>query len=416
MLSLRPLRRRRGHPVGTPTSADEPHAVRASPSTRAPSTSARHAATRAPARSKRVSSAARRAVIRGSPRAFDKTPGARLQLELSPATWTPRTPSAAPISATRALRLPQLLRPHEFNLLVHDRDANQGNSPLGLEGTRALLQDLTGAESIPPGCHAPLFKINMKPRDGGRTEELRRPVEAARPPSRARAPSVRHTDFRSDPALQGPMDVTTPPVRRIPPRRSDEHGASSESTWGDDTAEAAAPVRHPLSSPQAGFRVERMGVWRGARETDPRVGAQMAAFAGFPLLSRRPTRLAYIVVITWPMALQESATPFSTRSPTSTSSPTIPAVLYSSTAFKEDPLHYFLTEYAPPGRRSTPPLSAPMSATGGPPSPPRRGELSGCGRCLASAGTRSSHRRVEGPYLWDVDGNLLRDWSPPGTR
>ena len=103
------------------------------------------------------------------------------------------------------------LRTHEFNLWF--TIATPPDSELGLEGTLEVLQRLTGATSIRQLPTLILFKINMNLEMEGGTEELAAAAEAAPPRELERQP-YDDRDIAVIRALQGPMEVDRPSLRR----------------------------------------------------------------------------------------------------------------------------------------------------------------------------------------------------------
>jgi DNA-binding Lrp family transcriptional regulator len=238
------------------------------------------------------------------------------------------------------------LRTHEFNLWF--TIATPPDSELGLDGTLAVLQRLTGATSIRQLPTLILFKINMNLEMEGGTEALAAAAEAVPPRELARQP-YDDRDVAVIRALQGPMAVT--------PRPYDEAAAEA----GMSTAELLDHLRGMVDRKllrrvaailyhrRAGFSANGMGVWRVPEERIPEVGARMAAVRGISHCYQRPT------YEDWPYSvftmahgrskeecdaiLDGIAAEHDLHGPDR-------AVLYSSTEFKKVRLHYFTDDYA----------------------------------------------------------------------
>jgi DNA-binding Lrp family transcriptional regulator len=238
------------------------------------------------------------------------------------------------------------LRTHEFNLWF--TIATPPDSELGLEGTLAVLQRMTGAESIRQLPTLQLFKINMNLEMEGGTEELAAAVEAAPPRELERQP-YDETDVAVIRALQGPMEVTDRPY--------DAAAAELGMSTGDFLAHLSGMVDRKLLRRvaailyhrRAGFSANGMGVWRVPDEKILEVGAQMAAVRGISHCYQRPT------YADWPYSVFTMAHGRSKEECDAILDGIAEqhglhgedrAVLYSSTEFKKIRLHYFTEDFS----------------------------------------------------------------------
>ena len=161
------------------------------------------------------------------------------------------------------------LRTHEFNLWF--TIATPPDSELGLEGTLETLQRLTGAESIRQLPTIVLFKINMNLEMEGGTDKLA--AAAAEPvvPRELDAQPYDDRDIAVIKALQGPMEVDGPPLRRGRGRGRHVHRRAPRASPGDGRAQAPPPRRgDPLPPPRRvlGQRHGRLARPRGGDHGD----------------------------------------------------------------------------------------------------------------------------------------------------
>jgi DNA-binding Lrp family transcriptional regulator len=238
------------------------------------------------------------------------------------------------------------LRTHEFNLWF--TIATPPDSRLGLDGTLAILQRLTGAESIrqlPTLC---LFKINMNLEMEGGTEALAASVEAAPPRELTRQP-YDERDIAVIRALQGPMGVTDRPYDGAASQVGMSVEAFLDHLRGMVDRKLLRRVAAILYHRRAGFSANGMGVWRVPEDRIPEVGRRMAAVRGISHCYQRPTYPDWPYSI-FTMAhgrsktecdaiLDRIADEHSLHGPDR-------ATLYSSTEFKKVRLHYFTPDYA----------------------------------------------------------------------
>ena len=142
------------------------------------------------------------------------------------------------------------LRTHEFNLWF--TIATPPDSELGLEGTLEVLRAETGAESIRQLPTLTLFKINMNLEMEQGTEALAATIDAS-PPRELEAQPYDDTDVAVIRALQGPMAVIGPPLRRrgrarrdaprpVPGAPERDGGAKAPAAGGGDPLPPAGRV------------------------------------------------------------------------------------------------------------------------------------------------------------------------------
>ena len=237
------------------------------------------------------------------------------------------------------------LRTHRFNLWF--TIATPPDSALGLDGTLAVLQRLTGAESIRQLPTLRLFKINMNLEMEGGTEELAAAVEAAPPRELERQP-YDDTDVAVIRALQGPMEVADRPYDAA----AAEVGMSTrqllEHLRGMVDRKLLRRVAAILYHRRAGFSANGMGVWRVPDDRILEVGARMAAVRGISHCYQRPT------YPDWPYSVFTMAHGRSKEECDAILDGIADehdlhgadrAVLYSSTEFKKIRLLYFTEDY-----------------------------------------------------------------------
>jgi siroheme decarboxylase len=238
------------------------------------------------------------------------------------------------------------LRTHEFNLWF--TIATPPDSELGLDGTLAVLQRLTGAESIRQLPTLRLFKINMNLEMEKGTDALAATVDAA-PPRELEAQPYDEHDIAVIRALQGPMDV----VERPYDDAAAELGISTEELLehlrGMVERKILRRVAAILYHRRAGFSANGMGVWRVPEEEILSVGARMASVRGISHCYQRPT------YPDWPYSVFTMAHGRSKEECDAILDSIADehglhgddrATLYSSTEFKKIRLHYFTPDYS----------------------------------------------------------------------
>jgi DNA-binding Lrp family transcriptional regulator len=238
------------------------------------------------------------------------------------------------------------LRTHEFNLWF--TIATPPDSGLGLDGTLAVLQEETGAESIRQLPTLTLFKINMNLEMEQGTEALAAAVDAAPPRELERQP-YDETDVAVIRALQGPMAVVDRPYDAA----AHEVGMPVDRFLGHLRGmvdrRLLRRVAAILYHRRAGFSANGMGVWRVPEDRVLEVGRRMAAVRGISHCYQRPT------YPDWPYSIFTMA---HGRSKEECDAILVRiadehglrgrdrAVLYSSTEFKKVRLLYFTDDYA----------------------------------------------------------------------
>ncbi len=238
------------------------------------------------------------------------------------------------------------LRTHEFNLWF--TIATPPDSELGLQGTLAVLQRLTGAESIRQLPTLKLFKINMNLEMERGTEALAAAADAAAPRELEPQP-YDDRDIAVIRALQGPMEV----IERPYDAAATEAGMSTPELLahldGMVERKLLRRVAAILFHRRAGFSANGMGVWRVPTDRILAVGTRMSAVRGISHCYERPT------YEDWPYSvftmahgrskdecdaiLQSIADEHGLHGPDR-------ATLYSSTEFKKVRLRYFTDDYA----------------------------------------------------------------------
>jgi siroheme decarboxylase len=238
------------------------------------------------------------------------------------------------------------LRNHDFNLWF--TIATAPDSTLGLDGTLAVLQRLSGAESMRKLPTLTMFKISMNLEMEGGTEKLAAPVEAIDPQPRE---PVAFDDFDVAVirALQGPMEVRSDAYAPA----AQELGVSEQRLLGHlggmIDRKLLRRVAAILFHRRAGFSANGMGVWKVPEDRITELGPQMAAVRGVSHCYRRPT------YPDWPYSVFTMAHGRS-KEECDAVLDGVAAVcglagddrstLYSSTEFKKIRLHYFTPDYA----------------------------------------------------------------------
>ncbi|MFL5820014.1 MAG: AsnC family transcriptional regulator [Solirubrobacteraceae bacterium] len=178
------------------------------------------------------------------------------------------------------------LRNHEFNLWF--TIAVEEDSALGLEGTLALLGELTDAESVRQLPTLKLFKIRMDLEMEGDTSALASAGVAEAPAELEKQP-FDDFDVAVIRATQGDMPVVPEPYAPaagrlgVPVRRLLDHMA------GMAERGLLRRVAGILYHRRAGFSANGMGVWKVPAERVGELGPRMAAFRGISHCYQRPT-------------------------------------------------------------------------------------------------------------------------------
>jgi siroheme decarboxylase len=235
------------------------------------------------------------------------------------------------------------LRDHEFNLWF--TIATEPDSKLGLEGTLAVLQRLTGAESIRQLPTLTLFKINMDLEMVGDTDTLASAAVAA-PPRELDPVELDELDIAVIRELQGDMPVVPEPYQPTADALGLPVEQLLEHLEGMRERGALRRVAAILFHRRAGFSANGMGVWKVPEERIDEIGPRMAAYRGISHCYRRPT------YPDWPYSVftmahgrsKEECDAVLDRIAEETGIQER-AVLYSSTEFKKIRLLYFTDEH-----------------------------------------------------------------------
>jgi siroheme decarboxylase len=235
------------------------------------------------------------------------------------------------------------LRDHDFNLWF--TIATEPDSPLGLDGTLAVLQRLTGACSVRQLPTLRLFKIRMDLEMEKGTDALAAAAEAIEHREPEAIP-LSELDVATIRATQGPMEVTPEPYAAA----ARELGMSQEELL--DRLEsmrerrALRRVAAILFHRRAGFSANGMGVWNVPEERILELGPRMSSFRGISHCYQRPT------YPDWPYSVFTMAHGRS-KEECDAILDSIAAdtgiedrrTLYSSTEFKKIRLRYFTDEH-----------------------------------------------------------------------
>ncbi len=235
------------------------------------------------------------------------------------------------------------LRNHEFNLWF--TIAVEEDSALGLQGTLAVLQKLTGAESIRQLPTLKLFKIRMDlDMEGGTQSLAARGVEQA-PVETERQP-FDELDVAVVRATQGDLPVVAEPYAPaavqlgMPVERLLEHLAGMRERG------LLRRVAAILFHRRAGFSANGMGVWAVPPDRIAEVGPRMASVRGISHCYQRP------IYEDWPYSVFTMAHGRSKEecdaildAVAQDSGIDERATLYSSTEFKKIRLLYFTDDF-----------------------------------------------------------------------
>jgi DNA-binding Lrp family transcriptional regulator len=178
------------------------------------------------------------------------------------------------------------LRNHDFNMWF--TLAVEEDSPLGLQGTLDVLQELTGAESIRQLPTLKLFKIRMDLEMEGDTSALSSAGIAEDPVELGKQP---FDEFDKDVirATQGDLPVVAEPwtgaARELGISTNELLAHLQAMTERGLLRRVAAILFHR----RAGFSANGMGVWRVPEDRIRDIGPRMAAFRGISHCYQRPT-------------------------------------------------------------------------------------------------------------------------------
>ena len=178
------------------------------------------------------------------------------------------------------------LRNHEFNMWF--TLAVEEDSPLGLQGTLDVLQELTGAESIRQLPTLQLFKIRMDLEMQGDTEALSSEGAVTAPIDLAKRP-YDELDVRVIRATQGDLPVVPEPWAAAAQTLGMEVSALLEHLAAMIERGLLRRVAAILFHRRAGFSANGMGVWQVPQDRIQEIGPRMAAFRGISHCYERPT-------------------------------------------------------------------------------------------------------------------------------
>jgi DNA-binding Lrp family transcriptional regulator len=178
------------------------------------------------------------------------------------------------------------LRNHEFNLWF--TIATEPGSPLGLDGTLAVLERETGAESIRQLPTLRLFKIRMDLEMEAGTDALAA-AGVAEEPRELDPVELSELDVAVIRTLQGDMPIVPRPYDPAAQELGIGTDGLLEQLESMRSRGALRRVAAILFHRRAGFSANGMGVWRVPEERIVELGPRMAAFRGISHCYQRPT-------------------------------------------------------------------------------------------------------------------------------
>ena len=179
------------------------------------------------------------------------------------------------------------LRNHEFNMWF--TLAVEPESKLGLTGTIAILQELTGAESIRQLPTLKLFKIRMDLEMEGGTEQLTAEAAEAVEPIELDKQPYDDFDVAVTRATQGDMPVVPEPYAPAAAELGITQAKLLDHMAGMLERGLLRRVAAILFHRRAGFSANGMGVWKVPEDRILEIGKRMAAFRGISHCYERPT-------------------------------------------------------------------------------------------------------------------------------
>ena len=238
------------------------------------------------------------------------------------------------------------LRNHDFNLWF--TIATAPDSTLGLDGTLAVLKELSGAESMRQLPTLTMFKINMNLEMEGGTDALAAPAQELEPMPREPVP-IDDFDIAVVRAVQGSMEVRSDAYAPA----ADELGVPVdqllEHLGGMVERKLLRRVAAILFHRRAGFSANGMGVWKVPEERIKELGPRMAAVRGVSHCYRRPTYPDWpysVFTMAHGRSKEECDAVLDGVAAVGGLGGSDRATLYSSTEYKKVRLHYFTPDYA----------------------------------------------------------------------
>jgi DNA-binding Lrp family transcriptional regulator len=238
------------------------------------------------------------------------------------------------------------LRNHDFNLWF--TIATPPDSRLGLDGTLAVLKELSGAESMRQLPTLTMFKISMNLEMERGTDALAAAVEVTEPMPRAPVP-IDDFDVAVVRATQGPMAVRSDAYALAAARLDVPVEKLLEHLEGMRRRKVLRRVAAILFHRRAGFSANGMGVWKVPEDLITELGPRMAAVRGVSHCYRRPTYEDWpysVFTMAHGRSKEECDAVLDGVAAVSGLGDGDRATLYSSTEYKKVRLHYFTPDYA----------------------------------------------------------------------
>jgi DNA-binding Lrp family transcriptional regulator len=238
------------------------------------------------------------------------------------------------------------LRDHEFNMWFTVAVAE--DSRLGMDGTLAVLKELSCAESMRQLPTLKLFKIRMDLEMEGGTEKLTGAAAAAVTPAPIDRRPFDEFDRAVIRATQGDLPVCPHPYGPAAATLGISEEQLLEHMEGMVERSLLRRVAAILFHRRAGFSANGMGVWQVPADRVAEIGPRMAAFRGISHCYERPT------YADWPFQIFTMAHGRS-KAECDAILDAIEcdvgciqqrATLYSSTEFKKVRLQYFTDDFA----------------------------------------------------------------------
>jgi siroheme decarboxylase len=235
------------------------------------------------------------------------------------------------------------LRDHDFNLWF--TLGVEPDSPLGLDGTLAVIQEKTGAESIRQLPTLKLFKIRMDLEMVAGTEALATAAEAAEPVD-LEPIALDDDDVATVRATQGPMPVVPEPYAPAAERLGTSQEAVLERLASLRERGGLRRVAAILFHRRAGFSANGMGVWAVPEAEVLETGKRMAATRGISHCYQRPTYPDWpYSVFTMAHGRSKAECDAILDAIAEATGVHERATLYSSTEFKKTRMLYFIDDF-----------------------------------------------------------------------